>query len=170
MPVKTKSNKRFSNSSCRSKIQDVMNGCTPLVFSIYSFDMSQELIMLPQLKQDSIYATLKRSIKINFLACISCPIGFQKIKEDARGCDCVCDVTINNCNYTRETIINKGATAYLTVKNISDYLIYPYCPMDYCFPPDTTVEINIKLILKMELMYSVLTVTLEYCVELAALD
>ena len=55
---------------------------------------------------------------------------------------------IINCNYTRETIIKKGTTAwidYLRVKNTSGYLIYPYCPMDYCFPPDATVEINLNI-------------------------
>ena len=124
------------------KIQNVTNGCTPLIFNIiYSIETSQQLIMSPQLKKDSIHRGLERHIKINFLACINCPIGVQRIKDDAKGCDCVCDVIkswgINNCNYTRETISKKGTTAwitYLSVKNASGYLVYPYCPMDYCLP------------------------------------
>ena len=37
------------------KIQDVINGCTPLVFSIIFFlETSQQLILSPQLKNDSI--------------------------------------------------------------------------------------------------------------------
>ena len=136
------------------KIQKVMNGCTTLVFNIlYSFEVSQQLVMSPQLKTDNIYTGLERSIKLNFLACISCPTGFQQTKDDARGCDCVCDEIkleshIINCNYTKETIIKKDTTAwitYLSAKNTSDYLIYPYFPMDYCFPPDTTVEINLNI-------------------------
>ena len=134
-------------------MQEALNGCTTLVFNIYSFEALQRLIMLPQLKHDSIYIYSERSIKLNFPACINCPIGFQQIKDDARGCDCVCDVMklgshIIKCNYTRETITKKGTTAwitYLSIKNTSDYLIYPYCPMDYCFPPDTTVEINLNI-------------------------
>ena len=114
--------------------------------------------MSPQLEEeDSIYTiTLKskRTIKLNFLACIDCPIGFQQTKDDARGCDCVCDemkleLYIINCNYTRETITKKGTTAwiiYLSIKNTSDYLIYPYCPRDYCLPSAKAIEINLNIL------------------------
>ena len=136
------------------KIQDVINGCTALIFNIlYSSEASQQLIMSPQIESDNIHTSSEKSIKINFLACINCPIGFQQVKDDAKGCDCVCDVMklgshILTCNYTRETIAKKGTTAwigYSNVKNTSGYLIYPYCPMDFCFPPDATVEINLNL-------------------------
>jgi predicted outer membrane repeat protein len=121
------------------KIQDVRNGCTDLVFNIYSFEASQQLVMSPRLKNDSIHistAGSERTIKLNFPACISCPIGFQQIKDDAKGCDCVCDEMrleslIMNCNYTRETITKKRTTAWITylgVKNTTGYLMYPYCP------------------------------------------
>ena len=70
----------------------------------------------------------------------------------AKGCDCGCnrilETYIINCNYSRETIIKRGTIAWithLTIKNTSDYLIYPQCPMDYCHPPDTTVEINLNI-------------------------
>ena len=120
------------------KIQKVLNGCTHLIFNIYSYEVSLQLIMSPLLEKDSIYAiteSSKRNIELHFLACIDCPIGFQQIKDDAKGCDCVCDVMkyIVNCNYIRETIIKKGTTAwitYLSIKNTSGYLIYPHCPMD----------------------------------------
>ena len=138
------------------KIQKIINGCTQLILTIlYSLDTSQQLILSPQLDEGSTYITTvrsKRSIKLNFLACTDCPIGFQQIKDDARGCDCVCNVVLESyiigCNYTRETITKKGTTAwisYLSTKNTSGYLIYPYCPMDYCLPPDVTVEINLNL-------------------------
>ena len=134
------------------KIQDVQNGCTTIVFNIYSFEVvSQQSIISPKLKNESIYVGSERSVKINLLACMNCPIGFQQIEDDVNGCDCICDETLKqhiiNCNYIRETIIKKGTTAwiiYLSVKNTSDYLIYPYCPMDYCLPPDTTIEINLN--------------------------
>ena len=138
------------------KIQNEINGCTPLIFNIFSFEVSQTLIVSPQFKKHSIilYAITensKRSIKLNFLACIDCPIGFQQTKDDAKGCDCICNRILGsyiiNCNYTRETIKKKGTTVwitYLRIKNTSDYLIYRYCPMDYHFPPDTTIEINLN--------------------------
>jgi predicted outer membrane repeat protein len=139
------------------KFHSVINGCTPIIFDIYSFKYSQQLIISPWFEQyiNSLYIVTensKRTIKLNFLACIECPIGFQKTNNDARGCDCACnrilEAYIVNCNYTRETITKKGTTAwitYLSVENTSGYLMYPYCPMDYCFPPDATVEINLNI-------------------------
>ena len=136
-------------------IQDVINGCTPLSFNIYSFKPSQQLILSPYLKTGSLYKVTeisKTRINLNFLACIDCPIGFQKTLDDAKGCDCVCNTMlephISNCNYTRETITKKSTTAwigFLSIENTSDYLIYPYCPTDYCLPPDKTVEINLNI-------------------------
>ncbi|MCG8625627.1 MAG: hypothetical protein MJE68_26960, partial [Proteobacteria bacterium] len=134
------------------KFQNVINGCTPIILDIYSFKYSQQLIMSPWFEEDSSYTftkSSKRTIELNFLACIECPIGFQKFNNDARGCDCACnrilETYIINCNYTRETITKRGTTAWidhLTIKNTSGYLIYPQCPLDYCHPPDTTIEIN----------------------------
>ena len=134
------------------KIQDVINDCTPLIFNIYSFKASQQLIMSPQLEKDSMYISSKRSIQLNFLACIDCPIGFQKVVDDAKGCNCVCNVMLGpyiiSCNYSMETITKKSTTAwinYLTIKNTSGYLIYPYCPLNYCLPPDSTAKINLNV-------------------------
>ena len=133
------------------KIQDV-NGCTPLIFDIYSSKASLQLIMSPQLEMYTSTVSPKRSVKLNFLACIDCPIGFQKTMDVVKGCDCVCNVMLRpyviSCNYSKETITKKGTTAwmnYLSIKNMSDYLIYPYCPGDYCLPPDSTVEINLNI-------------------------
>ena len=118
------------------KFQDVMNGCTPLKFDIlYSFQYSQQLIMSPWFEEDSFYLTIessKRSVNIKFLACIDCPIGFQKTINAAKGCDCVCNKLLGpyiiNCSYTGETITKKGTITwitYLSIKNTSDFLIYP---------------------------------------------
>ena len=137
------------------KFHSVINGCTPIIFDIYSFKYSQLLVISPWFEQDSPYITTEnsnRTVKLNFLACMECPIGFQKANSDVRGCDCACsrklETYIINCNYTRETITKKATTAWithLTIKNTSGYLIYPYCPLDYCHPPDTTVEINLNI-------------------------
>ena len=137
------------------KFHSVINGCTPVILDIYSFKYSQQLIISPWFEEDSVYITTessKRTIELKFLACIQCPIGFQKFDNDVRGCDCACnrilETYIINCNYTRETITKRGTTAWidhLTIKNTSGYLIYPQCPMDYCHPPDTTIEINLNI-------------------------
>ena len=132
----------------------MINGCTPIKFDIYSFQNSQQLVILPWFEEDSFYMITESSSRViilNFVACIECPIGFKKTNNDVKGCDCVCNRILRsyiiNCNYTRETITKKGTTAwitYLRIKNTSDYLIYPHCPMDYCHPPDTMIEINLN--------------------------
>ena len=138
------------------KIQYVKSGCTPLIFNIYSLEASLQLILSPQFKTDGRFikskVRSKRSIKLNFLACIDCPTGFQKTVDDAKGCDCVCNVILGpyiiSCNYSRETITKKGTTAWissLSIKNTSDFMTYPYCPLDYCLSPDTPVEINLNI-------------------------
>ena len=43
------------------KFRDVMNGCTPLTIDIYSFQYSQQLIMLPWFEEDSFYLTTESS-------------------------------------------------------------------------------------------------------------
>jgi predicted outer membrane repeat protein len=131
------------------KFHSMINGCTPIIFDIYSFKYSQQLIISPWFEKGSLYIITERSnrtINLNFLACIECPIGFQKTNDDARGCYCACnrilETYIINCNYTRETITKKGTTAWIThliIKNASGYLIYPQCPMDYCHPPDSMI-------------------------------
>ena len=128
------------------KFHSVINGCTPIILDIYSFEYSQLLVVSPWFEQGTSYIiteSSKRTIRLNFLACIEYPVGFQKTNDDARGCDFACnrilETYIFNCNYTRETITKRGTTVwitYLSVKNTSGYLMYPYCPMDYCFPPD----------------------------------
>ena len=139
------------------RVQQAANGCTPLTFNIFSSQLSQQLIMLPvQLDEDREYiistVNSEKSIHLIFLACRGCPVGFQKIVDDVKGCECICDVMLKSyiisCNYTTRTIIKKRTTAwiaYLSIDNISDYLIYPYCPMDYCLPPDSSVEINLNI-------------------------
>ena len=70
------------------KFHNVINGCTPLTFDIYSFKYSQQLVISPQFEEGSFYITTessKRTIKLNFVACIECPIGFQKTNNDVKG-------------------------------------------------------------------------------------
>ena len=140
------------------KIQEVINGCTALVFNIYSFEASQQLVMSPRLKKSwrKYNTSTKHSekvVKLNFLACVECSIGFKKTVDDAKGCDCLCNALelgshIIRCNYTRETVTKMGTTAwiiYLSIRNASDYLIYPYYPMDYCLPPNKPIDINLNI-------------------------
>ena len=72
--------------------------------------------------------------------------------DDVKGCECICDIKLKSypisCNYTTKTITKKCTTAwiaYISIENVSGYLIYPHCSMDYCHPPASTTEINLNV-------------------------
>ena len=136
------------------RVQKISGECTNLTFNIFSTTESQQLIMSPLVS--SFYITTrnsKRNVEIRFLSCISCPIGFEKVVDEVIGCTCVCDSRlksyITKCNTTNDTVTKEGTTAWITYisssENSSGYLIYPYCPLDYCFPSDSRVEINFNI-------------------------
>ena len=128
--------------------------CTNLTFNMLSTTASQQLIMSPLV--DSPYITTvnsARNVEVQILSCIACPIGFEKDVDEVRGCICVCDSHlkpyITNCNTSTDTVTKEGTTAWITYinssSNSSGYLIYPYCPLDYCFPSNSKVEINLNI-------------------------
>ena len=92
------------------------------------------------------------NIDVHIVGCL-CPPGFMP-ENRSTGCDCVCDNRdkifskyIKICNSTTESVIRKGIfwIAYINDTNSSSYLIYPYCPLDYCQPPSKSIYINLKL-------------------------
>ena len=88
----------------------------------------------------------------------SCPPGFMPADRNTQ-CDCVCDRRyetftkyIQECNATKGSIIRTGLfwITYLNRNNtyddnISPYFIHPYCPLDYCQPPNKRIPINLSL-------------------------
>ena len=160
----------FVNGSVQSRMQvgllpanqrnqSTTNGCTHLYFNLYSNIAHQQLIMSP-LVPSPYYAPYtklsvspEKTLEIIFLYCIDCPIGFQKVIS-VTSCDCACDVShlkpyISGCNPNNGTIVKEHSTAWISYinnrVNSSGYLIYPYCPKDYCLPPDWKVEINFSI-------------------------
>ena len=92
-----------------------------------------------------------RKVLINFTAC-ECPIGFQLKVSDKTNCVCECDSKldkyIKSCDFETSSFTRKGNPwiSYVTSSDNSSkgYLIYPHCPLDYCFPPGSNVLININ--------------------------
>ena len=90
-------------------------------------------------------------IFINVISC-SCPPGFMP--AGIRGvCYCSCDEQdevflryIKSCNYEKQTVIRKGVfwITYLNDSDTSGYLFFPYCPLEYCQPPSTSVNVNLS--------------------------
>ena len=98
----------------------------------------------------------QKRIYVTFLPC-TCPIGFQPkdlyLDVNSTSCTCVCDyklheyVTDPDCNPQTQTLARKSNfwITHIEHSNLSDYLMYPHCPFDYCLSPSSTVQINLNL-------------------------
>ena len=138
--------------------QATRNACTNLTFNVYSTHDSEELILYPEGPCRSASRSQSR-LHIVFQPC-TCPIGFQPTKYDNNDCICVCDSrlspyfsdTDNNCNIQTKSLARHGnfwigfINDTTEGKNSSGFLIYPYCPLDYCLPPTSNVYINLNLV------------------------
>ena len=94
----------------------------------------------------------QRRIRIQFTRC-ACPIGFQVKAADSRiSCICECDSKlekyITDCDYRTQTITRKGNAwiSYVNVTNTTSggYLTHLHCPLDYCKPSNSRVDIKIN--------------------------
>ena len=141
--------------------QFTKNYCTNLTFSISSPHESEELILYPEGPCRNASRSQSR-MHVAFLNC-TCPIGFQPTKDSNDDCICVCDPHLspyfteqdNNCNVQTESLVRHGNfwISYINTstseeeysENSSKFLIYPYCPLGYCLPPNSDVHINLNI-------------------------
>ena len=96
-------------------------------------------------------------LHIVFQSC-ACPIGFQP-QNEANDCVCKVDSTLNPYFTDKDRVetdsesLTRHGTFWLTFlynktystsmsHNYSGFLIYPYCPLDYCLPPTSNVHTN----------------------------
>ena len=85
--------------------------------------------------------------------CPKCPVGFELI-ENEEGCRCDCDANLyphfSDCRLASNALV-KDKNIWIAYVNtthdpeIYQYLIHPYCPLDYCHPSSSRVEINLNL-------------------------
>ena len=93
------------------------------------------------------------SVNIEVLKC-HCGPGFMAIDNTNR-CICDCDddeefmkYNIQSCDYSTKSVIRKGTfwlELFHNTENSSAYFIYPYCPLDYCQPPNKEIPVNLNL-------------------------
>ena len=135
--------------------QEITNTCTTLNFTVFSSSPTQELILSPLDIRDPYHISRNDQIKIplTFRACISCPIGFEKSSDEIKGCSCVCNTAIKQlltkCDESSGIITKEHTTTwigYINSQNSSGYLIYHYCPLNYCLPPDFKVRLNLNIL------------------------
>ena len=130
-------------------IQHISEGRSELHFNLFSPFDSEDLL-LSMRGPCNVKGISERSIKIE-ITC-TCPIGFQISNNDETACDCVCHRVLQSyekteCNTTTESIIRKEKfwITYVSHINSSGYIIYPYCPLDYCHPPEKQVSVNLNV-------------------------
>ena len=133
-------------------IQSAGEGCTDLTFSVFSPHQSEELILYPAGPCKDAKLSQSRLV-VHFTPC-KCPIGFQSKATEITRCECECDSNlepyITDCVPETKTLIREGNfwIKYINISKNSNgysYLLYPYCPFDYCHPPNTKVDINLNI-------------------------
>lgn len=134
------------------EIQNVSDVCTELHFNLFSPNDKEELVMYAEGPCEGSPQS-QRQLTIQFTACDSCPIGFQRHVDEDTSCQCICDTRlepyITKCNSSTELLEREG-NFWITYVNGSDnttngYLIYAHCPFNYCKPPTMKVEINLNM-------------------------
>ena len=133
--------------------QTIKDNCTELYFEIYSPNSTEELTMYADGPcKDALMSRKKLNIK--FSPC-SCLVGFQPIVSNSEmnqsKCECECDKKleryITSCDPKTHTIVRRGNIwiTYLNFTNNRGYLVYPNCPLDYCYAPGILIEINLNV-------------------------
>jgi hypothetical protein len=124
--------------------------CTNLTFNAFSPLPTEKLTLYAEGPCNNTGISI-RNVFIHFTACI-CPIGFQPLEFRNTNCDCICDPRlhpqlITSCNSTTELLTREDTSwiGYHREVNRSGYIIYQYCPYDYCYPPTYAVKINLNV-------------------------
>ncbi len=143
------------DSSATGKIagKNIDKICTEIVLQFnFSTQVDSANLTLSVIGPCTAAEVAMKSRTIQFIC--SCPIGFQISSNDEILCQCVCDQVLQSyrnteCNPITESII-RGDDFWIsyinhTWPNSSGYVIYPYCPFDYCYTSDKQVSINLNL-------------------------
>ena len=130
--------------------QNSYQTCTALRFNAYS-PLSSEKLSLYAAGPCNNTGISEQIVILNFAPC-TCPIGFQLVKSRSTSCDCTCDPflyphIISSCNSTTG-LLTRESTAWIGYHrqaNHSGYIMYNYCPYDYCYPQTHPVQIDLSI-------------------------
>ena len=130
------------------QLQVINNICTRLTYNVFSPAHSEILMLFAD--GPCMGSPLSgRNVNIQFLDC-TCSIGFQRSQRNST-CECICNSTlspyVSNCNSTTNSILRGNMNSWIAYTNDTDppgFIIHPFCPLDYCYPPDKTISINLN--------------------------
>ena len=140
---------------CQHHIQTNDGNCSVISFTAslnLNESQKEELILLTDGPCKEIPDS---QVRLSFnVYCPKCPIGFELLKDE-EGCRCECDESllpsISNCQLSSNAIIRDKNIwiAYINETNDiyeqENYLIHPFCPLDYCQPSSSLVEVNLNI-------------------------
>ena len=147
----------FLNSSAGGlgegqQTQNINNACTKLIYKLFTPNNYEQLTFSAVRDPcNNISEISERNVMIEIIC--FCPIGFQISNNNETSCDCICHQVLQSyekteCTLTTESIIRKENfwISYIDHiwSNTSGYVIYPYCPFDYCYTPDKQVSVNLN--------------------------
>ncbi len=128
--------------------QTISAECTELEYSVYSPNNVEEMVLYaegPCMGK----GISQRNVKLYFEPC-TCAIGFQP-SNSSSSCECVCDNRIRSIvtNCTSNRTVNKQNDFWFTFSNETipnGFLIYKYCPYDYCLSTfNVPIPINLNV-------------------------
>ena len=126
--------------------QPVERNCTDLTFNVDSPHDSEILNLYADGPCGSNPLSIQ-DVNIQFINC-TCLVGFELIVSKTR-CECTCDsnlsphVNVTTCNPTTGSFVKANTNSWITPINDSPgYIIYPYCPFDYCKFEDVNMTLN----------------------------
>ena len=132
--------------------QSLGENCTELAYNVISPNKTERL-SLSALGPCRDAKLSQVHVHVTFKPC-TCPIGFMpSATESYQRCDCECDSTlypfITKCYKQNESLLRQGTFWVSVISNLSQnheytYLIYPVCPLDYCYSSSTKVYIDLN--------------------------
>ena len=132
--------------------QSVGRNCTDLTYNVFSPHDNETINLFADGPCGSADLSISH-FTIHFKEC-TCPVGFEPLSnsKSSTRCECVCDSNlspyITACNHATSLIFRLDTNSWITYINNTDspgYVIYPYCPFDYCKSTTDNVSINFNL-------------------------
>ena len=132
--------------------QNVGRNCKDLTYNMFSPHDFETINLFADGPCGS--AALSTShVTIHFKKC-TCPVGFEPLSSNKSStkCECICDSKlssyITDCNHATSSVFRVNTNSWITYISNTDspgYVMYQYCPYDYCKPYAENVSINFKL-------------------------
>lgn len=133
--------------------QHGFNTCTNITYSIDSPHSFEKLILYSEGPCKNANSST-RYVDVLFLPCY-CAVGFMNAGNPIT-CECICHDKLApyvKCNSSTSVLVRNSRawmSALLSHQNDSNevvalgYVVYPYCPYDYCFMPNALVHVNLS--------------------------